>query len=85
MRKHVRIEMVLVLEHVHVQHAHVVDSAEGIAGEFVKRRVNFDGEHRAGLVGEQGGHVAGAGADFEHQIGTRQLGSGPGIRSGCDR
>jgi ribulose kinase len=39
------------------------------AGESGQFRARFDGDHMLGAGGQQGGHVAAAGADFEHLVG----------------
>ena len=50
---HGRIETVLVLQGVQLQHVHVVQRVQFFAGQFEKLRVEFDGHYRGSGVGHQ--------------------------------
>ena len=56
--------------------AHVRLVGEAVAQEGDQAVVQLDGDHPAGLLGDQLGEHAGAGADFQDGVVPRQLGRG---------
>ena len=56
--------------------AHVRLVGEAVAQEGDQAVVQLDGDHPAGLLGDQLGEHAGTGADFEDGVVPRQLGRG---------
>ena len=72
--QHKRVQMVLVLEHIGVQQRDVAAACHGLARHLHEGAINLDAEHPPGLVGQPRRQAAGAAADFQNQVFTRQLG-----------
>ncbi len=79
------IQMVLVAQRVLEQQCDVLPAEQLLAGQLVHARIDFDRDHFGRPLGQHSGQRAGAGADFQHQIGGLESPNRPTAGRDSDR
>ena len=61
-------QMVLIAQGIDVEHRHIAQPGELLAGQLKQPRVDLHGDDVGGVGGQQGRQGSRAGADFQHDI-----------------
>ena len=73
-RKHHRVYVIFVLKGIHLEHDHVAQRMQLLAGKLEHSPIGLHGNHDCRLRGQKRGQGAGAGADLQHHVGGGQIG-----------